>query len=92
MDRMAIHHPHTHHPIISSTNNHPFLRQQPPTPWGIPPDPNLSFLLAQMKELKKTSTLTKPLTDGRPLSRLDNAKASFALCSLLHRLSYMERM
>jgi len=52
-----------------------------------------SFIsLAQRKGTKETSTLTKPLTDGRPLSRLDNAKASFALCSLLHRLSYMERM
>ncbi len=28
--------------------------------WGIPPDPNLSFSLAQRKELKETSTPTKP--------------------------------
>ena len=31
--------------------------------------------------------LSPPLTYCRPLSRLDKAKASFALCSLLHRLS-----
>ena len=28
------------------------------------------------------------LTYGRPLSRLDKAKASFALCSLLYRLPH----
>ena len=31
--------------------------------------------------------LSPSLTYCRPLSRLDKAKASFALCSLLHRLS-----
>jgi len=36
------------------------------------------------RELQKPSILCG-LTDGRPLSRLDRAKASFALCSLLHR-------
>ena len=29
--------------------------------WGIPPNPNFSFSLAQRKEVKETSTLTKPL-------------------------------
>ena len=35
--------------------------------------------------------LSLSLTNGRPLSRLDKAKASFALCSLLHRFPLLRR-
>jgi hypothetical protein len=48
--------------------------------------------LAQRKGTKETSTPSKALTDGRPLSRLEIVEASFTLFSLLHRFPYMGRM
>ena len=49
-----------------------FFFEHPPSPYTLEGAPPLPIA---------------PLTYCRPLSRLDRAKASFALCSLLHRLS-----
>ena len=53
---------------------------------------DLFISLAQRKGTKETSTPSKALTDGRPLSRLEIVEASFTLFSLLHRFPYNGRM
>ena len=65
-----------------------FSTTHPPLLWGIPPRPNLSFLSARKKELKKASTYPKSFPIWKDYRIIADSLLSSCFCKAGRRLIF----